>query len=79
MYAPTDSAELFGSFVDHAQGLAAHSDGDVVLHALCELQWQLGRRPESFETAREAMPLCLERGAVKLADADRPASPNVRM
>jgi 2-C-methyl-D-erythritol 2,4-cyclodiphosphate synthase len=31
-----DHVVLGGVCIDHAQGLAAHSDGDVVLHALCD-------------------------------------------
>jgi 2-C-methyl-D-erythritol 2,4-cyclodiphosphate synthase len=31
-----DHVMLGGVRIDHAQGLAAHSDGDVVLHALCD-------------------------------------------
>jgi 2-C-methyl-D-erythritol 2,4-cyclodiphosphate synthase len=31
-----DHVVLGGVRIDHAQGLAAHSDGDVVLHALCD-------------------------------------------
>lgn len=31
-----DHVILGGVRIEHAQGLAAHSDGDVVLHALCD-------------------------------------------
>jgi 2-C-methyl-D-erythritol 2,4-cyclodiphosphate synthase len=31
-----DHVMLGGVRIDHTQGLAAHSDGDVVLHALCD-------------------------------------------
>jgi len=31
-----DHVMLGGARIEHAQGLAAHSDGDVVLHALCD-------------------------------------------
>ncbi|MHA7815538.1 MAG: 2-C-methyl-D-erythritol 2,4-cyclodiphosphate synthase [Pseudohaliea sp.] len=31
-----DHVVLGGVRIDHTQGLAAHSDGDVVLHALCD-------------------------------------------
>ena len=31
-----DHVMLGGVRIDHIQGLAAHSDGDVVLHALCD-------------------------------------------
>ena len=31
-----DHVMLGGVRIEHAQGLAAHSDGDVVLHALCD-------------------------------------------
>lgn len=35
-FAPGRRLVLGGVTVDHEQGLAAHSDGDVVLHALCD-------------------------------------------
>jgi len=31
-----DHVMLAGVRIDHAQGLAAHSDGDVAIHALCD-------------------------------------------
>ena len=31
-----DHVMLGGVRIEHAEGLAAHSDGDVVLHALCD-------------------------------------------
>ena len=35
-FAPGDHVMLGGVRVPHAQGVAAHSDGDVVIHALCD-------------------------------------------
>jgi len=35
-FGPGDHVTLGGVRIEHAQGLVAHSDGDVVLHALCD-------------------------------------------
>jgi 2-C-methyl-D-erythritol 2,4-cyclodiphosphate synthase len=35
-FAPNRPLVLCGVHVDHADGLAAHSDGDVAIHALCD-------------------------------------------
>jgi 2-C-methyl-D-erythritol 2,4-cyclodiphosphate synthase len=35
-YGPGDHVMLGGVRVDHDQGVVAHSDGDVLLHALCD-------------------------------------------
>lgn len=35
-FGPGDSVMLAGVRVPHARGVVAHSDGDVVLHALCD-------------------------------------------
>ena len=35
-FAPGDHVVLGGVRIAHERGLAAHSDGDVVLHALCD-------------------------------------------
>ncbi len=35
-FGPGDSVMLGGVRVPHSQGVVAHSDGDVVLHALCD-------------------------------------------
>lgn len=39
----------------------------LVMHLMTLLQARMGRVEESLRTAREALPLCLERGAVRLA------------
>lgn len=35
-FAPNRQLKLGGVLINYAQGLAAHSDGDVVIHALCD-------------------------------------------
>ena len=35
-FGPGDSVALGGLRVPHSQGVVAHSDGDVILHALCD-------------------------------------------
>lgn len=35
-FGPGDHVTLGGVHIAHAQGLVAHSDGDVVIHALCD-------------------------------------------
>jgi 2-C-methyl-D-erythritol 2,4-cyclodiphosphate synthase len=35
-FGPGDAVVLGGVRIPHAQGLVAHSDGDVLLHALCD-------------------------------------------
>jgi 2-C-methyl-D-erythritol 2,4-cyclodiphosphate synthase len=35
-FGPGDHVVLAGVRIPHAQGLVAHSDGDVVIHALCD-------------------------------------------
>lgn len=35
-FGPGDHVTLGGVRIDHDQGLTAHSDGDVVIHALCD-------------------------------------------
>ena len=35
-FGPGDHVTLGGEKIPHAQGVVAHSDGDVVLHALCD-------------------------------------------
>ena len=35
-FAPGTPLVLGGVKIDHPQGLAAHSDGDVIIHALCD-------------------------------------------
>ena len=35
-FGPGDSVTLGGVVIPHDQGLVAHSDGDVALHALCD-------------------------------------------
>jgi len=39
----------------------------LVLHMLCVMQHRSGKTDASLDTAREALPLCLERGATSLA------------
>jgi tetratricopeptide (TPR) repeat protein len=39
----------------------------LVLNLMCVLQHRIGRTGDSLKTAREALPLCLERGATSLA------------
>lgn len=35
-FTPGDHVKLAGVRIDHEQGLLAHSDGDVAIHALCD-------------------------------------------
>ena len=35
-FAPGDHVTLGGERIPHSQGVLAHSDGDVLLHALCD-------------------------------------------
>jgi hypothetical protein len=46
------------------EGYAPHP---LILHGLCILYFRTGRESASLEIAREALPLCLERGTLKLA------------
>lgn len=46
---------------------ATHAPSPQVLHALCLLLYQSGRAAEALAVAREAIPVCLERGSALLA------------
>jgi len=60
----TDPEGVLKTLEELHEGYAPHP---LVLHGLCVFYFQSGRETTSMEVALEALPLCLERGALKLA------------
>ncbi len=56
-----------GAIADLEEMRAGHAPNPQVLHALCLSLYQSGRAEEALAVAREAMPICFERGHVTLA------------
>ncbi|HET9233756.1 MAG TPA: tetratricopeptide repeat protein [Candidatus Eisenbacteria bacterium] len=59
-----DPEGVMNTLQEMRDGYAPHP---LVLHRLCITLAQQGKKVDSLELAREALPLCLERGAVRLA------------
>ena len=53
-FGPGDHVTLGGVRIPHTHGLIAHSDGDVLLHALCDVLLGSLRSATSAGTSRTA-------------------------